>query len=562
MNGMKKGTMNVLRGKVTPSIAITVVAALLAGCAPPTSGKSDNVLTYLESAWFNNLYPPAAGFYPNGGVVNQITDRLLYQDPETLELHPWIATDLPEINEDATVFTFDIRTDVTYSDGTPMTAQNIVDNFDLYGLGDKERLFNVSEQISNYERGEVVDEDTVRFYFSKPSPGFAQAASSYNAGLLANASLKLRSEDFGPGNAVNVIGSGPFVVESETLGTDLVLRAREDYDWAPPVLEQQGRARLDGIHYTFAAEEAVRSGALISGQADMVREISAPVEPHLKNHGIQVVSASTNGMSNQLAFRFNHPLLQDIRVRKALIHGINREEILRVLYSDSYPLATGPMASTALGYTEKAGEYTFDPELSRELLDSAGWLPGPDGIRVKDGQRLSLWINYAQPQPRSKELVTMAQSDLRELGIELNMVAGDRATQNAAVKDIDRVQIMHTVVGRADYDVIVSHLSLKRRDALLNNAGDDTPVDPTLEELLSTISSTADAQGREAASHAVQDYLTEQAYVLPLFEEPQVYALAPHVKGFDTEAVARPSFYSVYFENGEDEEVTAKEAKS
>ena len=562
MNGMKKGTMNVLSGKVTPPIAIAVVAALLAGCAPPTSGKSDNVLTYLESAWFNNLYPPAAGFYPNGGVVNQITDRLLYQDPETLELYPWIATDLPEINEDATVFTFDIRTDVTYSDGTPMTAQNIVDNFDLYGLGDKERLFNVSEQISNYERGEVVDEDTVRFYFSKPSPGFAQATSSYNAGLLADASLKLRSEDFGPGNAVNVIASGPFVVESETLGTDLVLRAREDYDWAPPVLEHQGRARLDGIHYTLAAEEAVRSGALISGQADMVREISAPVEPHLKNHGIQVVSASTNGMSNQLAFRFNHPLLQDIRVRKALIHGINREEILRVLYSDSYPPATGPMASTALGYTEKAGEYTFDPDLSRELLDSAGWVPGPDGIRVKDGQRLSLWVNYAQPQPRSKELVTMVQSDLRELGIELNMVAGDRATQNAAVKDIDRVQIMHTVVGRADYDVIVSHLSLKRRDALLNNAGDDTPVDPTLEELLSTISSTADAQGREAASHAVQDYLTEQAYVLPMFEEPQVYALAPYVKGFAPEAVARPSFYSVYFENGKDEEGTAKEAEN
>ena len=562
MNGTKKGTMNEFRGKVKPPIAIAVVAALLAGCAPPTSGKSDNVLTYLESAWFNNLYPPAAGFYPNGGVVNQITDRLLYQDPETLELHPWIATDLPEINEDATVFTFDIRTDVTYSDGTPMTAQNIVDNFDLYGLGDKERLFNVSEQISNYERGEVVDEDTVRFYFSKPSPGFAQATSSYNAGLLADASLQLRSEDFGPGNAVNVIASGPFVVESETLGTDLVLRAREDYDWAPPVLEHQGRARLDGIHYTLAAEEAVRSGALISGQADMVREISAPVEPHLNNHGIQVVSASTNGMSNQLAFRFNHPLLQDIRVRKALIHGINREEILRVLYSDSYPLATGPMASTALGYKEEPGEYTFDPDLSRELLDSAGWVPGPDGIRVKDGQRLSLWVNYAQPQPRSKELVTMVQSDLRELGIELNMVAGDRATQNAAVKDIDRVQIMHTVVGRADYDVIVSHLSLKRRDALLNNAGDDTPVDPTLEELLSTISSTADAQGREAASHAVQDYLTEQAYVLPLFEEPQVYALAPYVKGFETEAVARPSFYSVYFENGKDEEGTAKEAKN
>lgn len=511
------------------------------------------MLTYLESNWFNSLYPPAAGFYPNGGVVNQLTDRLLYQDPETLELQPWIATDLPEINEDATVFTFDIRTDVTYSDGTPMTAQNIVDNFDLYGQGDKDRLLNVSEQISNYDYGEVVDEDTVRFHFTAPSPGFAQATSSYNAGLLADSSLQLRNEDFGPGGAANVIGSGPFVVDSETLGTDLVLKTREDYDWAPPSLEHQGRARIDGIHYTLAAEEAVRSGALLSGQADIARTISPPVERHLEDQGVQVVASATNGMNNQLAMRFNHPLLQDIRVRKAIIHGINREEIIRILLSDSYPLATAPMTSSALGYAEQPGAYTFDPDQARALLHDAGWTPGPDGIRVKDGQRLSLSVNHALPQPRSKEIVTMVQSDLRDLGIELNMVAGDRATQNAAQKDINRVQLMHTMVGRADYDVIESHLSVNRRDALLNDAGDGTPVDAELEELLQKVVSTPDDAGRTAASKAVQDYLTEQAYVLPLFEEPQVYALAPHVKGFVTESVARPSFYSVYFDrDGED----------
>ena len=542
---------------VAAPVVLVGAVALLSGCTAGGGAEShaegDNVLTYLESNWFNSLYPPAAGFYPNGGVVNQLTDRLLYQDPETLELQPWIATDLPEINEDATVFTFDIRTDVTYSDGTPMTAQNIVDNFDLYGQGDKDRLLNVSEQISNYDYGEVVDEDTVRFHFTAPSPGFAQATSSYNAGLLADSSLQLRNEDFGPGGAANVIGSGPFVVDSETLGTDLVLKTREDYDWAPPSLEHQGPARIDGIHYTLAAEEAVRSGALLSGQADIARTISPPVERHLKDQGVQVVASATNGMNNQFAFRFNHPLLQDIRVRKAIIHGVNREEIVRILLSDSYPLATAPMTSSALGYAEQPGAYTFDPDQARALLDDAGWTPGPDGIRVKDGQRLSLSVNHALPQPRSKEIVTMVQSDLRDLGIELNMVAGDRATQNAAQKDINRVQLMHTMVGRADYDVIESHLSVNRRDSLLNNAGDGTPVDAKLEELLQKVVSTPDDAGRAAASKAVQDYLTEQAYVLPLFEEPQVYALAPHVKGFVTESVARPSFYSVYFDrDGED----------
>lgn len=535
--------------KAAAPLTIGAVVALLAGCTAAQGGEggdTDNVLTYLEPNWFNSLYPPAAGFYPNGGVVNQLTDRLLYQDPRTLELQPWIATSLPEVNEDATVFTFDIRTDVTYSDGTQLTAQNVVDNFDLYGKGDKERLLNVSEQISNYDHGEVVDHDTVRFFFTEPSPGFAQATSTYNAGLLADATLKLRNEDFGPGGAKNVIASGPFVVDEETLGTDLVLRVREDYNWAPPSLEHQGRARLDGIHYTLAAEEAVRSGALLSGQADAARSISPPVERHLRDHGVDIISAGTNGVNNSLALRFNHPLLQDIRVRQAIIHSIDREEVIRILLSDSYPLASSPLASTALGYTEEHNAYAFDPERSRQLLDDAGWIPGPDGIRSKDGERLELAVNHALPQPRSKEIITMIQSDLLDLGIELDMVAGDRATQNAAQKDINRVQLLHTMVGRADYDVIESHLAIGRRDALLNNAGDDTPIDTTLEELLHRVVSTPDASGRAAASKAVQDYVTDQAYILPLFEEPQVYALAPHVKGFDTEAVARPSFYSVY----------------
>ena len=273
---------------------------------------------------FRTLYPPAAGFYPNGGVVNQVTDRLLYQDPETLQLSPWIATDLPKINADATEYTFNIRTDVTYSDGTPLTAENVVANFDLYGKGDKSRTLNSSEQITNYDHGEVVDDDTVKFYFSAPSPGFAQATAGYNAGLVADSTLQLDNEGFAPGNAEAVIGSGPFVITGETLNTALDLTARDDYNWAPPAARHQGPARLDGIHYRLAAEESTRAGALVSDQAQIARQVSAPVEKQLEAQGINIIARGTNSMNNQLAFRFNHPILKDKRVRDAIMNGINR----------------------------------------------------------------------------------------------------------------------------------------------------------------------------------------------------------------------------------------------
>lgn len=533
-------------------LAATTLLGLCTACAGQTEQSGDTqAITYLEPNWFTSLYPPAAGFYPNGGVVNQITDRLLYQDPETLELHPWIATKLPEINEDATVYTFDIRTDVTYSDGSPLTAENVVANFDLYGKGDKERLLNASEQISNYDYGEVIDEDTVRFHFTAPSPGFAQAVSVYNAGLLSDATLALDNESFGPGSAHNVIGSGPFVIAGEELGISIELRAREDYDWAPPILEHQGRARLDSVTYRLAAEEAMRTGAVLSGQADIVRDVTASAERHLQDRGVQIVSRGTNAMNNQIAMRPQHPYLQDIRVRRAITHSVDREELLRILFSDSYPVATSSVAATGLGYKNQGDAYTYDPELARQLLDEAGWVVGNDGIRVKDGERLHLTVNYAQTQPRAREVMTMVQSNLRDIGIELSVLSGDRSTQNVASKDPNKVQLYHTMVGRADYDAIESHYAVGRRDSFINQDENDNVIDQHLEDLLQTVVSTPDDTGRARAVEAVQDYVTEQAYTLPLFEEPQVYALSPRLCGFSVESVARPALYSAYLQEGD-----------
>ena len=555
-----KRIQRVRGGKALGVFAVLMATSLVAACTSSADseeslgderGLEANEITYLEPQFFRTLYPPAAGFYPNGAVVNQITDRLLYQDPETLELSPWIATDLPEINEDATEFTFDIRTDVTYSDGTPLTAENVVRNIDLYGQGDDERLLNVSEQISNYDRGEVVDEDTVKFYFTEPSPGFEQAVSSFNAGLLADSTLDLDNEGFAPGNAEAVIGSGPFVIDGERLGTDLHLSAREDYDWAPPAHDHQGRARLDGINYVLAAEESMRTGAITSNQVQIVRQVSAPQEPHLRAAGLNVTSRGTNGMNNQLAFRFNHWPFNEKAVREAVIHGVDREQIIHVLFSESYPLATSTMAASALGYKDQSAAYTFNPELSKQLLDDAGWEVGSDGIRVKDGKRLSVTAKLAMPQPRSREVITMVQEQLSEIGVEVRLNSGDQATQDADSKDPNKIQLDHTMVGRADYDVIKSHYSVNNRDSFINQDEDGNVLDQHLEDLLSEVVSTAGDEGREAAAAEVQDYVTEQAYALPLFEEPVVYAVQPYLKGFNPEAIGRPSFYGAWIDHEE-----------
>ena len=538
------------------SLLVAVGLTALTGCGASASSESGGdgepvqggTLVYLEHQAHDTLYPPSAGFYPNGGLVNNITDRLVYQDPETLEFEPWIATEW-EVNDDATEYTFTLRDDVTFSDGSPLDAEVVAKNFDLYGQGDQGRALIVSEAINNYESSEVLDDTTVRFHFDAPAPGFLQATSTINSGLLSEDTLDLAFEGFGPGNSTEIVGTGPFTVTDEEIGTSLTLTAREDYAWAPPSRENQGRPYLDEVQISVTPEDSVRVGSLIAGQAHYVRYVQAQDEEQVEEAGFTVHAPQTNGVNNSLSLRFGNEILSELPVRQALVAGIDRQEVVDTIYTDHYPLATSALSATAQGYSDQSEHLEYDPDRAEELLDEAGWELGPDGVREKDGTPLTLVVNEAAPQPRSFEALTLISQQLARIGVDLQILAADAGTYAEAINDPDQVQIYHSMVGRADHDVIKSQYHSQNRNTLLNrNPADDSIQDEELEELLEAVASAADPEERDAASAAVQDHLSEQAYVIPLFEEPQVYGTAPNVHGVAFESVARPTFHEVWLD--------------
>lgn len=215
--------------------------------SPALAAVQGGTLIYLEQQAHTNLYPPSGGFYPNGGILNQITDKLTYQNPKTLEIEPWIAESWSS-NADKTEYTFKLRPGVTFSDGTPLDANAVAKNFDTYGLGNKEKRLPVSEVINNYQRSEVVDPLTVKFHFTRSSPGFLQGTATIGSGLVSLSTLNRSYDELG--DARHIIGSGPFVVSGETLGREVELSARKDYDCkagqiAPTRASQSGRHQGD-----------------------------------------------------------------------------------------------------------------------------------------------------------------------------------------------------------------------------------------------------------------------------------------------------------------------------
>jgi peptide/nickel transport system substrate-binding protein len=546
-----------IRFKGRTSFAALASATLLAGslgwgAAALAAGAGDapvkgGTLVYLEQQPHTNLYPPAGGFYPNGGILNQITDKLTYQNPQTLEIEPWIAESWA-VNADATEYTFKVRKGVTFSDGTPLDAAAVAKNYDTFGRGNKELKLPISEVINNYDRSEVLDSQTVKFYFKKPSPGFLQGTSVIGSGLVSLTTLALPYEALG--DATKIIGSGPFVVASETLGRELTLKARDEYNWGPAKLAHQGRAYLNEIKYIITPEDSVRIGALLAGQADVIRQIQAYDEKQVEDEGYRIFAPSTRGVNNSVVFRPDNPLVSDVRVRRALLHATNTDEIVSTLFSANYPKATSIIAKTALGYVDLSSKLSYDVEKAKALLDEAGWKVGGNGLRQKDGRTLELAAYESLPQPQNKETLQLVSQQWGKLGVKLNVLTAD--TGSATVNNLDPAKgpVSPAMVGRADPDVIKSQYYPTNRNVLLQKGGNSDKVksfvDEKLNALLDNLASEPDRTKRLVVAGDVQNYVIDQAYAIPIFEEPQAFAAAPYVNGIGFEAVGRPSFYSTW----------------
>ncbi|HIE4392684.1 TIGR04028 family ABC transporter substrate-binding protein [Serratia liquefaciens] len=527
---------------------ITVALGLAVAATPALASVQGGTLIYLEQQAHTNLYPPSGGFYPNGGILNQITDKLTYQNPKTLEIEPWIAESWSS-NADKTEYTFKLRPGVTFSDGTPLDANAVAKNFDTYGLGNKEKRLPVSEVINNYDHSEVIDPLTVKFYFKRSSPGFLQGTATIGSGLVSLSTLNRSYDELG--DARHIIGSGPFVVSAETLGREVDLSVRKDYRWGPARLTQQGRANLDGIKVIVTGEDSVRIGALQAGQADFIRQIQAYDEKQTQDQGFTIYAAPTRGVNDSVAFRPDNPLVSDLRVRQALLHATDSKQIVETLFSVNYPQAKSVIASSAAGFVDLSAKLKFDPALANRLLDEAGWKKGGDGLREKDGKKLLLNVYESLPQPQNKAVLQLVSQQWGKVGARLNILAGDAGSKVADNLDPQKTPAAVVEVGRADPDVIKSQFYPTNRDALLQQGGtgkNSAFKDDKLNALLLGIASEVDAQKRLQIAGEAQNYLLDQAYVIPFFEEPQVFAGAPYLKGVSFEAVGRPSFYGAWLE--------------
>jgi peptide/nickel transport system substrate-binding protein len=527
-------------------IATALVAALtLAGCAgpdaasgaAPTDPTPGGTLRFALGAAPQGVDPQQVGTNVSIYVARQLADSLTDQDPETGEIGPWLAESW-DVSDDLTRFTFHLRDGVTFSDGSPLTADDVRASFDAVAgdLGATAPL--AASYLAGYTKTEVPDEHTATVVFDEANAQFLQATSTVSLAILSEETATVDPAERLQGD---VVGSGPFVLDSYTQDQGAVITRREGYDWAPASSEHDGDAYLDGIEFTVVPESGVRAGGLASDQFDAVGDVLPQDVPQVEGSGGEVLTRANPGVPFVLQPNVTRPPLDDPDVRRALLVAVDRQELVDTVLSDAFKPATSVLASTTPGYADQSDLLVSDPDKAGRILDDAGWTKGPDGIREKDGEPLEIEVTYTPVFTGSGAVLELAAQQLRAVGIDLKLRQLTAAEQTTAQESGD-YDLYYYNVTRADADILRTQFSTAQRNLSLREP--DDAVDPLLDEQLGE----ADPAAREALAADAQREILDRALAIPLFELAQSIGVRGNVHGVTFDASSRLLFHDAWIE--------------
>jgi len=482
----------------------------------PVSGGNLTIGTYLDPTCIDNQQ---IGSNVSLSITRQLVDSLTDQDPQTGQIEPWLATSW-EVDDDATSYTFHLRDDVTFSDGSVFDAQVVKDNLDgIVALGASAPV--AGPYLTGLSEVTVLDDRTVEVDFTQSNVQFLEATATIAMGMVSATTAGLSADER---CAQGVIGSGPFVLDSYTANESAVISKRSGYAWGSPVWDSQGEAYLDQVTFQVLPEDSVRSGSLRSGQVDAIDSVAQQDEAALSSGGFRIVTRANPGFAVSVLFNLDSPVGSDPAVRQAMLLGVDRDDVLTVL---------GPTGSRTEGLlsptTPGANDFslTYDAERAAQILDAAGWTTGSDGIREKDGQRLTLDFPYFF----DGAVAELLQQEYASIGIELDIRQVTTADFITALSG----GAFDATIGnltRADIDVLRSVLT--NDGANYYRFGDDD-----LQTLLEQQAAETDPTERESIADRIQTLVLDNAYVVPLHSLDGTYAVSDAVHDLKFEASTR-----------------------
>lgn len=513
---------------------LSLSAALLATAAfcAPAFAAGEKPVSGGSLTWGVETEPATLNPHLNGQDKTKLLLRNTYESllARTAEggYVPWLAIGYA-ISPDGKTYTFTLREDVSFSDGRKFDAAAVATNFTK--LKDAGYSGSVSAgPVSHVTDIKVIDPKTIAFTLDQVYAPFLDFA----AGIELLSPAAYDSPQIKAGGP-EISGTGPFILKRYAKGQDIQYVKNPAYNWAPANAGHQGPAYLDAITYRFLPESAVRTGALTSGQVDLIEGISGNDAGLFKDNGdYSYQRAQNTGTPYSLFFNVTWGPTQDIKIRQALVAAIDVDAVLKAVYRGERPRSWGITSPIDTQFYDKSIEKTYglDAKRANQLLDEAGWT-GRDaqGFRTKDGKRLTVEVVQAQATVRDQRdvLLQALQAQARQnAAVDLAIVYVDAGTYVDRRKTGQFGSIANSNTPTDAIDIENHYLPVTGGGALNYSRA----FAPELTQWLKEASSTLDTKKRFEIYAKLQRFaILDQAYALPLYEPEDQVAAAAHVKG-------------------------------
>ncbi len=526
-------------------VALAGVVVLAAAAAPVAAQaqRGGTLVHALRRACADTLNQHLSNNTPCRMVARHVLDNLVAVNPSDGTVHSWLAESWT-ITAGGRIYTFRLKRGVRFHDGTPFNAEAVKANFDWTMSPDRPRrgFRYLASGGPLFLKAEVVDEYTVRVIFREPFGSFLTYLSDGGMGMDSPAALRRYGDDYGN---TALVGTGPFRLVQWVKGDRIVLERNPDYRWGAAVFGHTGPAYLDRLVYQDIPEATSRAASVETGETHIAQITETDVAGLQGKPGVKIMLVPKAGTTRMLLLNTARGPTADLRVRRAINHAINKPLLIKLpawagigrpafapLPSNMVPRAFLPEYNRL-----RALDYPYDVERARQLLEEAGWRVGPDGIRVRGGERLVIdhVINDADvvwSQP--------LQAMLRQVGIEMRFRVGDF---NFWVGTVSKGDFGSTIISDSGYDPHGMLSEFFRSGSVYNWYGFTSPE---LDRLLDAAGAASDPAERWTNLIAAMRLVVQNAIGVMAWEQDYVFAARTSVEGLLFNEVGFPYFATTW----------------
>jgi peptide/nickel transport system substrate-binding protein len=532
--------------KVVEKEVTKVVEKQVEVVATPTPvAKAGGDLVVVFPSEPTTIDPNVHANWQAGQVIRNVTDPLLVVDDDG-NLHPGLAESW-EQPDDLMSITFQLRQDVKFHDGTPFNAEALKFNFDRI-MDPATESMGAADFMRPYDRTEIVDEYTVRIHWKTPYP-FLNVAGWMRSYFPPNspAAVEKWGEDYG---TQALVGTGPYIFKEWVLGDHITVEKNPDYNWAPAIYDHP-QPYPDSITFKFVEEAGTSAAILQTGEAHILLRLATQYVGLLgTDPNYVLLKDDMSGPGTMYVMSTTYPKTADLRVRQALEYAIDRDTIMRTVYSGLYTPQFGPLSKVTPCYDEASSSlYSYDPEKAKALLAEVGWRDEDDdgileahGVEgFEDGTLFNDFPIYSFDLMEGEAL----QAQMKAIGIDAQVLSA-------------RLPIRMEKARAGDYGLMVlawrspdpSILSTLWHSSQIGAWNFSMYVDPEMDAWLDEAVALADMGERCELYNKVQRRMMEQALEIPIYTAAQIVAMRSEIQGVkgDSTKVLGIDYFDIYIE--------------